>query len=264
MFRNLGTTSPIADLLQPLLQPLADMLQKEGDKLRSGGDSPPPEAIALYTQARQVKKVGEYLEKHAFAYESALPLELGKASWQLIDSIKALVTPGFDGLPPLAKELTSDIAGVAKETAFASAPARKGPWKTAILLDNNELARQARMIDLYLERGQIPLAVGLMREWVISWAMLTKNQTKGWLILANREPSEQHLGALGALAKDPASTPAQRKFGTFWNQLANALRNALHHHAMREEAIEKRPTELKSVQEFWNQLKEDKVTLPPC
>ena len=81
-----------------------------------------------------------------------------------------------------------------------------------------------------------------------------------------RQQYERRLGALGALEKDRALggkvTQKQRDFGNFWNQLTEQLRNALHHHAMREDALEERPKPLESVRHFWNQLKAGKIDLP--
>ena len=249
MFRELGTTSPIADLIQPL----AERLAKEKAQLFKDGNK--EAGSQRNEQAKQVKSAVDWLEKYAFAYESALPLELGKASRGLSGTIRKLAKMSLDGFPPLAKDLTDAIANAADSTAFAKDPTSRGDWKNSIPLDENELARQAKMIDVYLDRGQLPLAVGLMREWVISWAMLQSGQTKDWLKHDNRLPYERRLGALGAFVRDPAATAGQKAFGTFWNQLGDSLRNALHHHAMREEAIEKAPKPLEEVRTFWGQLK---------
>ena len=127
------------------------------------------------------------------------------------------------------------------------------------------------MIDLYLERGQLPLAVGLMREWVVSWAIWKSAVTtdiENWL--NHREVRlryERRLGALGVFARDPAFrgivTGKQRDFGTFWNQLADELRNPLHHHGMRVEAREEPPSVLGGVRDFWEKMRTGAVCLPP-
>jgi CRISPR-associated Csx2 family protein len=261
VFRDQGTTSAMAQLLEPL----AEKLKQETGALFKAGDKSAGQKSSA--QLKQVKDVVELLEKHSFAYESALPLELGKASLHLIDPIEKIADMDTSSLPPLFAELTDTIAGVAQKAAFANPIPRKGKWKQDILLDENELKRQAGMIDLYLDRDQLPLAVGLMREWVVSWAiMLQSNQLQDWLKPDVRQQYERRLGALGALEKDRALggkvTQKQRDFGNFWNQLTEQLRNALHHHAMREDALEERPKPLESVRHFWNQLKAGKIDLP--
>ena len=262
MFRNLGATSPIAGLLQPL----ADALLQKKKQLFIAGDVVAGQKRDA--QAKQVKGAVDALKKQAFAYESALPLELGKASRLLIDPIKALGTMGLDDLPPLAKKLTKDIASVAGKSAFTNDALTRGQWKQSICLDENELERQARMIDLYLARKQLSLAVGLMREWVVSWVILKSGKTDGWLTGNIRQPCERCLGALGAFARNPAFkdkgivTDDQQAFGTFWHQLTSTLRNALHHHAMRIDALEEPPASLEKVRQFWKQLKAGEIDLP--
>lgn len=273
MFRDQGTTKPMASLLQPL----TDQLHAEGKKLQRGAKKPPPKAIERYKQANQVKRSIDLLEEYAFAYESALPLELEKASKGLIDLIQTLPDIDSQSLPPLVDELTGNIVSAAQETAFDPAtPIRGGLWKKDIALHKEELKRQAYMIDLYLERDQLSLAVGLMREWVVSWAIWKSDKTeeiKNWLDNQKVRPRyERRLGAIGTSARSKGlgfMTPEQEDFRDFWNRLTSNLRNALHHHAMRPEALETEPKSLKDVKTFWNKLKEDGleeiggIELPP-
>lgn len=258
VFRDQGTTSAMAQRLEPLAEKLK---QETGTLFKAGDKSAGKKSSA---QLKQVKDAVEFLGKHAFAYESALPLELGKASLHLIDPIRKMSGIDTANLPPLFAELTDTIAGVAQKAAFANPILRKGEWKQDIGLDENELKRQARMIDLYLERDQLPLAAGMMREWVVSWAIMQdSDRPQDWLKRRPvRQQYERRLGALGAFERDPLVMPEQRDFGNFWNQLTQQLRNALHHHAMREEALEEPPKSLEAIRHFWDKLKAGKIDLP--
>ena len=263
MFRDYGTTKPIADRLQPL----ADTLKQETEQLFKVGNE---EAGKEHSRrAKPVKNSVDQLKQYAFAYESALPLELGKASKMLVNSVQDLPVTANSGLPLLLTELIKTVVDAAEESAFEKPPSKDGNWKAVIHLDRNELERQARMIDLYLDRGQIPLAAGLMREWVVSWAIWKSGNTEehgDWLNNKVRQRYERRLGALGAFARDSEFrsdiTPEQRKFGNFWNQLTDALRNALHHHGMRIEVIKQPLRSLEAIQGFWNQLKEGDIVMP--
>ena len=262
VFRDQGTTKPMADLLQPL----AAILREETGQLFCASNK--EMGVKRSQQARQVKDSVDGLERYAFAYESALPLELEKASRGLINSIRALPTIDSPSLPPLIRDLTKGITSTAEKSAFEKFPG-KGNWKQSIDLDEGELERQAYMIDMYLDRGQLSLAVGLMREWVVSWAIWKSGNTADigkWLNREVRLLYERHLGAIGAFAKNAAFkstiTTGQKEFGGFWNQLGDALRNVLHHHAMRIDAFEQLPTFLEDVRNFWNRLREGSTELP--
>lgn len=263
MFRDHGTTKPIADRLQPL----ADTLHQETRQLFKAGDK--ETGAKSSEQTKQVKNSVDQLKGYAFAYESALPLEFGKAGERLINSIQKLPAIDINGLPPLVTELIKTVIGAAEKSAFEEPPRKDGNWKGVIHLDKDELERQARMVDLYLDRGQIPLATGLMREWVVSWAIWKSSEAEeceDWLNSRVRQRYERRLGAIGAFARNSEFrsniTMEQQKFGNFWNQLTNELRNALHHHGMRIEALEKPPSSLEKVQYFWNELKKDCIDMP--
>ena len=263
MFRDQGTTSPIAALLEPL----ANMLDIEKTRLFKAQEK--EEGKKLATQVNQINTSVKSLKEYAFAYESALPLELGKAGKGLVDSIRKPLTANV-GLPPLFDELTKGIVTAAMNSAFGYVPKKRGNWKKSVDLNEVELERQARMIDLYLDRDQLSLGVGLMREWVVSWAILKSgihSDIKDWLNHREvRGQYERRLGAIGAFAGNKAFkciiTPAQKEFGGFWNRLGDALRNFLHHHAMRIEAFEERPPFLEEVRNFWNELRQGTRELP--
>ena len=199
-----------------------------------------------------------------------MPLELGKASKGLIDSIQKSTTVDSVDLPPLFAELNEAITTAAEKSGFEKRPNRTGDWKRIVVLDADELERQARMIDIYLDRDQLSLGVGLMREWVVSWAIWKSGNSadiEKWLNREVRLQYERSLGAIGAFARTSAFkttiTPEQREFGGFWDQLGNALRNVLHHHAMRVDALEERPELLERVRDFWNSLRQGRTELPP-
>ena len=268
MFRDQGTTKPMADLLHPL----AGTLKQETRELFKANQKEMGQKHS--EQAKQVQSSVDWLEKYAFAYESALPAELGKASRGLIGSIQKPLTADSVGLPLLFAELTQGIVTAAENSAFKKFPEGRD-WKQTIPLDESELKRQADMIDVYLSRNQLSLASGLMREWVVSWAIWKSGKDKerlNWLRNEVRGRYERILGAIGASARSKSSTTLtseQREFRDFWNRLTDNLRNALHHHAMRSETLEQVPTSLQDVQKFWDLLKveglktEGGIVLPP-
>ncbi|MEX1028032.1 MAG: TM1812 family CRISPR-associated protein [Candidatus Paceibacterota bacterium] len=254
VFRDQGQLLPMAQIIRPRV----DRLRKHAQTQQNDP--------ALHKRASELQKITDALEKQSFANATGLPLETGKASRFVADRIQSLTATALGSDLPLLGSLTQMIADAAESTAFCELPVASGNWKETTELNWQELQRQARMINAYLDRGDLSLGIGLMREWVISWMMWKNGRIDRWLGYSARKPEEQRLGAIGALLKRDAGvidpTPAQREYGIFWNQLSDELRNALLHHGMRQQAIEEPPESLEKVRQFWNRLKRDEVELP--
>ncbi len=254
---------------QGLAQPMAEMIQQEVDRLRNqarvqGND------LQLYRQASALGNLVQSLQNMSFTYGSGLPVELGKAAYQVQQRVASVATSEpVQRRLPLVDSLADLVAQAAKTTAFAGFPPGGGQWKGEIELDKSELERQARLIDHYFQRGQISLAVGLMREWVISWSMWKGGETNQWLNRKHRERYTRRLGALAALLKSGHKerlnlSVEQEEFGSFWSRLTDALRNAFMHHGMRNDlALDTPPRHLQNVREFWERIRRGKVELPP-
>ena len=54
-------------------------------------------------------------------------------------------------------------------------------WKSRVILDEEELKRQARVIDYQLRCRNTSTAIGMMEEWTISWAAWCRGDTGEWL-----------------------------------------------------------------------------------
>lgn len=262
MFRDQGTTLPIRHLIAPIEVIL---------KSEAGDLSDPAEMRRTFEKSSSARRATKHLGGYAFAYESALPLELGRAAEQIAEPINALATKECAHLlPPLSTTLIENIVEVADQAALDGVKF-KGKWKENVALTTEELDRQARMIDSYLERGQLLLAVGLMREWVVSWMMFNSDATCKWIEPRERAQFERRLGALSWFARNSDNaSKVQKRFGTFWNRLTNQLRNALHHNGMRaDEVMDPQDPEnrnahqlLREVCDFWKELRCGSVKCP--
>jgi hypothetical protein len=203
------------------------------------------------------------LVQFSFAYESGMPLELGKAASLLAESVRQLPLAVTNRLPlsdGLAQLLYSELDRI----AFASAPGRSGKWKTRVAIDEPELSRQATLIQTYFDRNQLPLAAGLLREWVVSWLLNREGKSTCWWSRTERKPVEQRLGALqAALATGVGAllSVEQREWAEFWKNLSD-LRNTMHHHGMREDELVEAPRTLAGIQTFWNRIQNGSTTLP--
>lgn len=258
VFRETGSTGSLASLLEPLASSLRLDAQAAGN------------APALHQTASLAGQLREQLQKVAFAYESAMPLELGKAATLMCGSLNALPGEVSDRLP-LSVSLVGAIESALHPLKFTSPPTWGGEWKTKTVNDQVELQRQAKLIDLYLDREQFPLAFGLMAEWVVSFLMKGADARDRWLVFQAKSGPDRRSAAsrIGALAKAAESgadlgielSELQREWGVFWNQLTT-LRNTLHHHGMRNQAMESAPSTVNTVRSFWDRIKTQNVDLP--
>lgn len=258
VFRDTGSTGPLAHLLLPLASELRSEAQ-------SGGNAP-----ELCQTASFAERLQKQLQQVTFAYESAMPLELGKAATLLSKSLNELPTQISNRLP-LSEPLAGVLASALEPLKFSTPPTWKGEWKLRTHNDQIELARQASLIDLYLEREQYPLAFGLMSEWVVSFLMRAPEEQKQWLYFKsvtgfNRRSAASRLGALAKAVEDEEDlvtklSTDQQEWGNFWNQLTT-LRNTLHHHGMRQQAMEAAPPVAGDVQAFWDRIKTQNIEMP--
>lgn len=243
-------------------------------------------ALRVFRESGTAKQLADALIKSSFTdlgrslnavsgyYESGLPLELGKSSADLVSEIENLNKGqkiGFgtaDAIP-----LLDEILNLLKESSanFAFSPCRslhKGNWKEKLPLDDKELLREANLIEFYWKRRQYPLALGLMREWVVSRVLQCASSTEvKWLKVKRsekdpsssitREQSEQALGELSAKLKSEAKvklSEEENKWAKFWDDLTQ-LRNPLHHHGMRQNLFDLNSTQIQRVEKFWNECK---------
>jgi len=194
------------------------------------------------------------VERLSFFFLNGMPLEAGDAATRLIGA--AETTPLTAGVP-LAHELQSwllaEVTPLAGPTLSGDSQKARQSWKRAILLTEQELERQAVFIHRYFHSGQLNLAFGLLREWIINHVAAESN-TERWLERSAREILEHSLGGLGEVykSKDPGDpvkkryrhqrvrdrlSEVQRKWAKRWNTVCD-LRNKLQHHGMKVEALD--------------------------
>lgn len=251
LFRRYG----IADALAGLLDALARRIELSGDH-------------AEHQQARAkgaFNGTAKALRHYSYAYGSGLPLELGRAARSVVRKVNDLRDTHTGAGVPLADDLYEIVIDAAERVALPETTSFSGVWKQNIDLNRAELERQARLIERYLERDQLPLAIGLLREWVVSWVLLARNQTSDWLKRDARVKAERYLGAASRLSQTrPAGAdvdPRVRQLGAFWQQLTE-LRNSFAHHGMRPEAVERDESVLEKLRQYWARLRDEAFELP--
>lgn len=231
-FREAGLTTALADQMTAI-----------SNELPSGPERGPP------------RRVSGALRDFASSYESGLPLELGHAAATLVTTLDRHPLKEMSGLElPLVFELGRLVQESARELQFSGNDLRSHERKlsrSAVELSKNELLRQAKIIDRYMERDQIALALGLMREWVVSLGIFHNGNRSKWLNRDERLHSERSIGALAQHSLKEHLDQTQKDWSGFWDKLCKQ-RNQIAHCGMRPETA--KPS-LKGIMEYWQKIR---------
>ena len=259
-----GAVSPFLDL-RPLLE-LPRWVYALQVLRDTGSALPIARILDGDSQGQTPRRIACDLSRFSEAYLSGLPLELGRqAATVMQQRIKQLTRLlRNDRHLPLVSELTDQMAEFLKPFAFGNPVAGDG-WKRRVALSKDELERQSNVIDSLLRHESVAAALGLMREWTVSWMAWLRQPECDWLDYGNvRRRAEGLLNAMRAVGQDAELgcllTPEQRSLGKFWGQLSD-LRNGYHHHGIRRQVLiadRKIDRQFQCVQNYW------KHTLRSC
>ena len=249
--------SPFLDL-RPLLE-LPRWLHALEVLRDTGSTLPMAKAIGSGPQDPFAKKIVSDLSQFSDAYLSGLPLELGRQAHGIRNQCRKPLKKRLerDHRLPLAGEMVDRLAAILEPFALTESVSGSG-WKRQITLSEEELKRQARVIDDLLNRESFATALGLMNEWAVSWVVWRSHDTNEWLDYRTvRRSAAGLLGAIDAVGRDAGLvhvlTDEQRSLGDFWRNLCD-LRNAYHHHGMRPQVLvgnSEIERKLRSVRDFW-------------
>lgn len=208
-----------------------------------------------------IKGLRNALGKFANAYAQALPIELGLESAQVMDKLSKIVfTDKMREQIPVPEELMEIVNDFIE------------PFALPIIKDNNkdipltvsELERQAQLIDSYLSLGYFTYALGIMREWIVSAAIMHNVVSKGtktsWLD-KDRKPVEDKLNNLADMMKNSSSgvknqlTDEQKCLASKWEYVRNT-RNKLAHHGYESNKSILKAKKIKNISEIWQELQE--------
>jgi hypothetical protein len=190
------------------------------------------------------------------------PLDLMVAARKFYDNHfrqlpKALSSIGIPG----ANELARSVLEQAKKYQYTGEPSRKP--KPGI--DESTLGVHAELVDQAFKRNDLPSAISLLRELIVSWGWWVDRSSRGvggrsvtratseddrGLDRGEREAIEWALNSLARVCSDSKLADAvaelgaekelvsdqQRELAKFWRQVADA-RNKLTHNGMRPEPV---------------------------
>lgn len=256
-----SSVSPFLDL-KPLLE-LPDWIHG----IRVLGETGSAAAIAKILKRATdscSREIARDLQRMSEAYLSGLPLEVGCVMRRLLrEKIKPLRRIlRNDHRLPLSDELISQLEAALYPLALPEDSVFPKWEKSKVQLTREELTRQARYINTLIDQNNITTALGVMREWTVSWALWQQGgECAGWLDHKTcRKKVEHALNSLRSVYGDPSTrvllTKDQKDLAKFWKDLAD-LRNAYHHNGMRKEDLSnnnKINEDLQSISNYWKYL----------
>jgi CRISPR-associated DxTHG motif protein len=207
--------------------PLGEML----DKVQRRSHSDPRYRPSRFTK---LQKVGRSLESLESPLVSGIPLEAGFEAHRALENAKASEDE-LARIPPM-EEPWQELKQQLESFRLQGSGKKKG-----VRLTLEELHRQGRLIERYLESGNLWAAANLLREWMVSAVIFHSGVSENWLDYGEqRKPVENKLGALSKWNEKEnahlreALTKEQRTLVGRWNKISER-RNAFAHAGMKAE-----------------------------
>ncbi len=206
------------------------------------------------------RELGQQLNELSEFYLNGSPIEAGRTA----SRASSLLSDGSFSQIPLHHEIVTQLSHRLGQLAGQNF---EGQSKAGVKLDQTELERQARYIEHYFDAGQLNLAFGLLREWIVNWVVVQIDDASEWLKRPVRETIEHGLGGLGQVftAKDPRDikrkrylhqavrgsfSDQQREWAQRWNRVCE-IRNALQHHGMKPAVFEPHRKDIEEAERDW-------------
>ncbi|MEM3342379.1 MAG: TIGR02221 family CRISPR-associated protein [Thermoplasmata archaeon] len=238
-----------------------------------------------------VQTIGKKLRETGLDYNAGLPIELGIDLKGLLNILGKNSNDGSQWEKiqvPLGKELIGRVITSAQEVflpeVFKGLKDDKIKSKLGEEITEEEIKREAALIDNYLKNNRIKESVGLMRELIITRVMLClkeKGKKVLWLNyydkedMIGRKSVEEWLNKLQAIlmpgdkedknrTKKPEEnreknlsamvTECQKKLARVWAQCSE-IRNSLAHHGMKNETV--KIVKIKeNIASLWKEIKD--------
>lgn len=169
-------------------------------------------------------------ERLAYALTTGLPIEAGLRAAELQEAICQLTPPVSGAIAPrLALGALGD-----QLPNWIVQP--KLPRKRDLVLTADELWRQLRVAEWYLQHGEHEKALLVMRECLVSGRLLASGKTERWLDYGHRKPVEDLLSAVSERARSGVATDCEKTVASLWDAIREK-RNRFAHAGMIEDEV---------------------------
>ncbi len=218
-FRDRLDTEALAALLDPV--------ERQARRAAAAEGAPPPGQLGAVLRAAKAASA---------AFRAGLPLEVGVETRKHLGQVtaeevrqaaSALLPPHV----PLAQELFDHVE------SLAVTEVAKRDAKAHLALDEDELARQLRLVKAWARAGMVDAALRAFRELIVSRALLARGTPpKEWLRRGTREHIARLLNALAADTPPRPLRGEEEALRGLWRELRNR-RNPLAHAGMQADMV---------------------------
>ncbi|HCW51697.1 MAG TPA: hypothetical protein DGR79_06490 [Clostridiales bacterium] len=182
-----------------------------------------------------LKDVRQKLGPLARSLASGLPLEAGIVAEPLLKKLATLEE--HRDVPAVVRMAVQPLRSAVERVALPEPPPRR--WgKKAVRLSRELLEHLLGLAEWYIERGNAPAGLLVMRETLVSAVVLACGGGKDWLAVGRtRREAEAALNAAAQRHKLHLADAGQDRLGRLWDQLSRC-RNEYAHAGFRTENVD--------------------------
>jgi len=201
---------------------------------------------SLFKEGEQPRSLAELtgpLRSTDESIASGLPLESGTASRSALEALEGLdesvIGPGVPVMEPLEEELER------------FAPPEQVSDKSEMGLSMEEMKREAEIIEYYVDKGNLPLALECLRELFINRLMMN-SEKEDWLNVHKRKSANRTLTSKAHEARDDEKSEVVRS----WGRISN-WRNFYAHAGFKQDEEPNRKKVEREVREVLDRIEDD-------
>jgi hypothetical protein len=222
-------------------RPLGKLLKSDVGRLFKSG-----------IENKKLARISRLAGDLAFSLASVLPLEVGMKAGNILTLLKNLELSTGSALTSI---LALDSLGRSLGDWQVPESQVSGLNKEGIELGKEELNRQLALAEWYVGRMNLPAALLVLREWMITRLQFAAGHCSSWLGYSCRKPYEKTLNAINERARHSLGNQLEKDLASTWGRISR-LRNQFAHAGMDSDEVRVSPDEVRNVLQECKKLME--------